>query len=197
MAIHLVYCATRKNGKIIGIGTEDTAPLGGKYKRYWTAKEVYLNQNKEEFELLGDKSITKGICDFEIQSKDGSRIVSIEAIENGNEYHIPKLLLGDNDLLENLPECTLKNFYLSTIIHVKIPEELVKEGDDKYYPVEVISIPLDKLFELKKDDKLTLDEVKVPNIGPDIIKRSYYVIDKKETYPNGNLAVELFLEDAY
>lgn len=111
MTIHIVYCATRKNGKITGIGTEEMTSLGGKYKKYWTTKAVYLNQNKEEFEILDGMTIQKGICSFEIQSRDGLRIVSIEAIEDGGEYDIQQPSFGDSDLLNNLPECSLKDFH--------------------------------------------------------------------------------------
>ncbi len=105
MGIHFAICVKRKDGKIIGILTEETNSLGNKFTTYWPAKSVYEVQDKMEYETIGSEKFAKGPHDFLVRSKDGSRSVGIHAEMDGDGYYIEFPNIGDKDLLRNLPEC--------------------------------------------------------------------------------------------
>lgn len=106
MTIRFILCVTKKDGKIVGITTEEQSDLGGKLTRYWTAKQVYEVQNKNEYEIIEGQTIPKGIYDFEVKSRDGLRSVSVEAETDGDMYYIDYPKVGDDNILINLPECS-------------------------------------------------------------------------------------------
>lgn len=105
MGIHFVICVKRNSSKIIGIKTEETDSLGSKFTIYWPAKSVYVVQDTMEYETIGREKFAKGFYDFSVRSKDGSRSVNIRAEKDGQEYYIEFPQMGDEDLLQNLPEC--------------------------------------------------------------------------------------------
>lgn len=85
--------------------TEETNSLGSKFTTYWPAESVYEVQDKTEYETIGGETFAKGVYDFSVRSKDGSKSVSIRAEMDGDGYYIEFPKLGDEDLLQNLPEC--------------------------------------------------------------------------------------------
>ena len=107
MGIHFVTCITRKNGLIVGVSSEETDSLGNKSVKYWPAGYIYEIQDTMEYETIDGQKIAKGIHDFSVRSRDGSRSVGIHAEIYNDEFHIPIPSIGDADLLQNLPECNL------------------------------------------------------------------------------------------
>jgi hypothetical protein len=105
MGIHFVVGVKRSNGRIVGIKTEETDSLGSKFTTYWPAKSVYAVQDTMEYETIGREKFAKGFYDFSVRSRDGFRSVGIRAEKDGYECYIELPKMGDEDLLQNLPEC--------------------------------------------------------------------------------------------
>jgi len=111
MAIRFVTRTTRKNGRIIGVGTLHKNDFGQIQPAFWTAAKIFEVQDTNEISSSLNpqtnkmESVNLSPFQFIVQSEDKKKSVEIRAENDQDDSFIRDPYFTDNDLLITLPSC--------------------------------------------------------------------------------------------